>query len=110
VVIQNLLDEMQVTVRSYHETVLRTPETVPALIQGTAFFPGGSGLWRGGEPFGELPEFFPAFPVMFVGHNFDSSRAFSRSLEMGGECNSEFWRRLRTMLESASLPPEQCFY
>ena len=57
-----------------------------------------------------MPDLFPDAPVMFVGHNFDSIRAFDKSFDKGGEAGSEFWRRLLAILAGASLSPEKCFF
>ena len=83
-VIQQLLNEMNCMVTDYPERVGRTGNTVDALIQGTACFPGGAGLWRQDCYGGPLPEFFPEMPVMFLGHNFDSESAHAISLEQKG--------------------------
>jgi uracil-DNA glycosylase len=109
-VVQQLLDAMQTLVTKYHPTVRQTGSTLAGLIEGTAFFPGGSGLWRGLEARGSMPAHFPDSPVMFVGHNFDSIRAFDRALHKGGEAGGEFWRRLLAMLAGASLSPQRCFF
>ena len=109
-VVQQLLAAMHLTVTNYHPTVRQTGLTLSGLIPGTAFFPGGSGLWRGLEPRGPLPDLFPDAPVMFVGHNFDSIRAFDKSFANGGEAGWEFWRRLLEILAGASLKPERCFF
>lgn len=109
-VIVQLLKAMDDTVLSYHPTVVRTNSTVEGLIQGTAFFPGGAGLWRGSQNFGEMPEGFPESPIMFVGHNFDSQLAYERSLSNGGEVSGHFWSRLRGMLKAAGLCSERCFF
>jgi uracil-DNA glycosylase family 4 len=47
---------------------------------------------------------------MFVGHNFDSIRAFDKSFANGGGAGGEFWRRLLRILAGASLKPERCFF
>ncbi len=47
---------------------------------------------------------------MFVGHNFDSQRAFQRSLLRKGEASGQFWKFLLAMLEAAQLRPEECFF
>lgn len=109
-VIQKLLDTMHDTVTEYDPTVPAPPSKVSDLIQGTAFFPGGTGLWRGSERFGKLPEYFPNGPVMLVGHNFDSIDAFKRSRENGGEVKGQFWQKLRSILDAAGLQPEKCFF
>jgi hypothetical protein len=109
-VVQQLLAAMHLVVTNYHPTVKQTGLTLSCLIPGTAFFPGGSGLWRGLEPRGPLPDLFPEVPVMFVGHNFDSIRAFDKAFDNGGEAGGEFWRRLLGILAGASLCPENCFF
>jgi hypothetical protein len=101
---------MQLVVRSYHPDVRGTGATLSELIPGTAFFPGGAGLWRGSQPFGPLPEFFPDNPIMFVGHNFDSARAYAVSKERGGEAQSPFWKNLLAYLSHAGLEPGECFF
>jgi hypothetical protein len=85
---------MQLLVRDYHPAVGKTASSLAELIGGTAFFPGGSGLWRGNEPFGQLPDLFPETAVMIVAHNFDSMRAHEKSRRQGGEAQSFFWRIL----------------
>src|SRR5690242_6997137 len=109
-VIDELLRAMRETVTEYHPDVERTSEDIEGLIQGTACFPGGAGVWSGGMNGGPLPEFFPEHPVMFVGHNFDSWRGYALSLERRGELDGDFWTRLLRMLEAASLKPESCFF
>jgi hypothetical protein len=109
-VVQQLLTSMQLVVKSYHPDVPRTGATLSELIPGTAVFPGGAGLWRGSQPFGPMPEFFPDNPVMFVGHNFDSARAHAVSKERGGEAQSPFWRNLLAYLSHAGLEPAECFF
>lgn len=109
-VVLRLLQAMQATVTAYHPRVVRTPARLEDLIPGTAFFPGGHGLWRGPLERGPLPKHFPLSPVMFVGHNFDSVRAFNRSLINGGEPTGPFWTKLIAILDAASISPEDCFF
>jgi hypothetical protein len=101
---------MQDLVVSYHPTVVKTGAAVSELICGTAFFPGGCGLWRGSMPFGRLPDLFPDAPVMLVGHNFDSISAYEESFRKGGEAQSFFWRILLDYLSQAGIEPERCFF
>ena len=105
---------MQDLVVSYDPNVGKTGAAVSELICGTAFFPGGSGLWRGstsfGSSFGALPRLFPDAPVMFVGHNFDSISAYEKSARNGGEAQSFFWRILLDYLSRAGIDPERCFF
>src|SRR5271156_5181302 len=109
-VLGELLREMAAIVTSYHPTVGHTSSTVEGLIQGTSFFPGGAGLWRGLKSGGVLPEFFPPAPLMFVGHNFDSQCNYEISLARGGEVEGQFWTRLLRILEVAGITPEACFF
>jgi hypothetical protein len=110
-VVQDLLDAMAITVTDYHPSVGRTAPRVNQLIQGTAFFPGGSGLWRGSELRGPLPEYFPDSPVMFVLHNYDKIASHDRAIARGGEVDSHFWRgRLLPIITRAGLDPSGCFF
>ena len=109
-VINKLLTAMSDTVTSYHPTVTRTSHDISGLIAGTSCFPGGAGVWRGRGYGGALPELFPDRPVMFVGHNFDSQRAFAISLANKGEAQGQFWQRLLGMLMGSGLSPTECFF
>lgn len=91
---------------SYPDGVIRIPRRIP----GTAFFPGGSGLWNT-QP-NELP---PPLPigrrVIVVGHNFDSELSFERSCSHPGEnLKGATWRNLLEFLKQVGIPPEQCFF
>ncbi|MEQ1949669.1 MAG: uracil-DNA glycosylase family protein [Bryobacteraceae bacterium] len=108
--IQQLLDEMKSLVHSYHPSTRQTGGSIAELIPGTAFFPGGTGLWRGDDPFGELPDHFPEHSVMFVAHNFDSIRAHDAAKIKGGEARSFFWQTLLAYLECAGVRPQQAFF
>ena len=108
-VIQELLDEMKL-ISSYHPKVGRTEKTVDKLIDGTAFFPGGTGLWRGENPHGPLPEYFPHAPIMFVAHNFGNKTGYEKARNNGGEAQYYFWQNLREYLRHAGVPPKDCFF
>jgi|GEM_PF-1396821 len=109
-VLNLLLHSMTATVTSYHPTVKRTNCTIGGLIQGTACFPGGSGTWRGEANGGLLPAYFPASPVMFVAHNFDSERGYALSVSRKGEATGEFWQRLLKLISGAGISPDECFF
>jgi uracil-DNA glycosylase len=82
---------------------------ISSRIPGTAFFPGGSGLWatHAGQP---LPP-MPIGGVMVLGHNFDSETGFADSLARGIErMNGPTWGTLRKLFARASVPMERCFY
>jgi hypothetical protein len=93
---------MDRTVRDYHPTIGRTGRDIDDLIQGTAFFPGGCGLWCGAELGGEMPDAFPVAPIMLVAHNFDSISSFERSKACGGEADSFLWRDVLVPLVTAA--------
>ena len=109
-VVGELLDAMTRIVTDYG-TLDRTGDTLASLIQGTAAFLGGAGVWRGEKPFGELPQWFPDRPMMFVAHNFDSTRAYRKSLARGIErMDDSFLGTLRASLGAAGLSEDQCFF
>lgn len=109
-VVNELLGALRETVTDYG-ALKRTNDTIDAIIQGTAVFPGGSGLWRGDAPFGPLPEGFPDRPTMFVAHNFDKDASYQQSLARGIErMNDDFWTNLRSYVRGAGLSEEQCFF
>ncbi|MDQ6734805.1 MAG: hypothetical protein M3Z35_11965 [Nitrospirota bacterium] len=91
-----------------------TNSTFESLIQGTAVYPGGTGLWRGDQPFGPLPETFPENSLMLVAHNFDNEKGYLRSLKRGAEqLTGRFWKYTRLYISSANLEDltlEKCFF
>ena len=109
-VVNQLLHALAESVTTYHPEVRPTGTTFALLVAGTSCFPGGAGLWRGEENGGDLPGTFPHDPVMFVGHNFDSQRAYAASIQRKGEGKGVFWQRLLGMLRVAGLAPEDCFF
>lgn len=113
-VIQDLLDEMGRLVVTYPEKVEPTGRTLDELIAGTAFFPGGTGLWRGKISAGPLPEEFPERPFMFVAHNFGNLASLQQAIREKGEAHSAFanlWTNLLGFFEYASpLTPAECFF
>ncbi len=96
-----LLDQL----KSYPDGAIQMPGRIP----GTAFFPGGLGLWNT-QP--NVPP--PPVPVggsLIVGHNFDSEVGFQRSFHHAGEnLNGATWRTLLAFLKQVGIPPEQCFF
>ena len=91
--------------RSYPNGVIRISKRIP----GTAFFPGGSGLWNT-QPDEPLPP-MPIGGVMVVGHNFDSEAGFERSFNRAGEnLKGPTWRNLLAFLNQVEILPEWCFF
>jgi hypothetical protein len=83
---------------------------VPAPIPGTAFFPGGLGVWV--EKGSKTPA--PAFPrggIMVVGQDFNSVEAYKKALEKETEVGvSPTWRELEKVLHQAQVPLDRCFF
>jgi hypothetical protein len=113
-VIQQLLHEMNRLVLTYPEGVERTGSTLDELIAGTAFFPGGTGLWRGKLAGGSLPLQFPERPVMFVAHNFGNTASLQDAIRDKGEAHSGFsdlWDNLLDFFIYADLfDPSKGFF
>jgi hypothetical protein len=82
---------------------------VPEPIAGTAFFPGGYGLWN---PDATRP--LPPFPfrgVMIVGHDFHSEVGYWASQRRKHESlNQPTWRNLLDVLRRAKIDLTQCFF
>ncbi len=90
---------------SYPDGVIPIPRRIP----GTAFFPGGLGLWNT-QP-DELPPPVPIGGSIVVGHNFDSEAGFQRSFHHAGEnLKSATWRNLLAFLKKVEISPAQCFF
>lgn len=83
-------------------------EAVPERMSGTAFFPGGSGLWRPARG-DSLPE-MPVGGAMLIGQDFDTKVIYDRLKEKGEETRSPTWRSLLELLEDASISPKDCFF
>jgi hypothetical protein len=78
-------------------------------IAGTAFFPGGPGLYF--ELSGARESNFPFHEIMVLGHNFDSELRFKRSRCRGKEdLTRGTWRGLLRLFKGADISPDQCFY
>ena len=81
---------------------------VPEQIQGTSFFPGGTGLWWGGARV--IPE-LPVGQVMILGHDFHSVAGYEWSREHSEEnLKTTTWLHLRNLLERVSIRLEDCFF
>ena len=111
-VIAALLTEKLRVVTKFPDVVTDTGRNIDDLIDGTAVFPGGFGLWRGSSFYGALPEYFPEAPIMFIGHNFDSQDGFKNSQERGGESQlaHSFWGVLLRYIQVAGISPNDCFF
>src|SRR5688572_23127445 len=90
---------------SYPRGVLKVPHP----IIGTAFFPGGFGLWNPKSTY-PLPD-FPIGGVMVLGHDFHSEAGYHESVARGAESlRQPTWRNLLNVLGRAEITPENCFF
>ncbi len=100
-----ILCNLLLNVAPYPEGVIPVPER----IAGTAFFPGGSGLWQTSGSNAAPP--FPVGKVMVLGHDFHSEDGYRQSLAKRGEnLQGPTWRNLLQLLYEADIGPEQCFF
>ena len=87
-------------------------------IAGTAFFPGGAGLWDT-----DASRSWPPMPingVMVLGQDFHSKAGFDKSLGLGSEVQIDAaglasskvptWLNLIRMLREFGIPPQRCFF
>ena len=82
----------------------------PQHVVGTAFYPGGCGLWCGSEHFARVPEAFPDSPAMIVAHNYAGVKAFERFRKRGGESGS-WWRdKVIPLLSVAGIDHTNAFF
>jgi hypothetical protein len=97
------------------------PGVVPqrSIIPGTAFFPGGWGIW--GTAQGTPVPPMPFGGVMVVGQDFDSEHGLKRSVTAGYEVRvdqngsydasrSPTWRALLPLLAAVEIQPADCFF
>lgn len=88
-------------------------------IEGTAFFPGGWGVWgtRKGQTLPPLPE----AGIMVIGQDFDAAKRFECSKARGYEVavhddgtfdasHSRTWANLLDLLEKAGVDPQECYF
>jgi len=111
--VELLLDTLS-EVKPYPEGVVPFSARLP----GTAFFPGGAGLWgaQGDRP---LP-IMPIGGVMILGHDFHSEAAFAKTLVSGGEVHLSragpnyrrvpTWEALLDVLDELEIAPARCFF
>jgi hypothetical protein len=88
---------------------------VPALVDGTAFFAAGPGLYCEQPPsaYGLPP--FPFGGTIVIGNNLDAAVPYRRRLAMGiphGDRDRPMrtWRHLYQLLELADVDPRRCFF
>jgi uracil-DNA glycosylase len=80
---------------------------VPEPIKGTAFFPGGLGLWLHENGSGESP----IGQIMIVGQDFNSERVYEQARRDGTEVGSSAtWKALQRLLTASDVSLNQCFF
>src|SRR5665213_286871 len=83
-------------------------EEVPAPMRGTAFFPGGLGLWL---PESGTPVELPTGQIMVVGQDFNTRRAYEEAMGRGTEVDiSRTWQVLQELLPKLGVSLGQCFF
>jgi uracil-DNA glycosylase len=80
---------------------------IPRPISGTAFFPGGTGLWQTESSRSRATSHRQ---VMILGHDFDSEAAYNRSFKRGDETSGPTWRNLLSLLRDVGISPTECFF
>jgi hypothetical protein len=106
-VIDDLFSTMNGVVDAYDENAKR----IRGRVNGTSFFPGGIGLWRGLNPQGPILDDFPVKPIMFLGHNFDNEDGFNRSKHNRIEpLNTGTWKGQQIYMNMADINPPDCFF
>lgn len=102
--VEYLFEELKI-VEPYPQGVVPVPERLP----GTAFFPGGMGLWHQ-DPESSPPR-MPVGGVMVLGHDFYSEAGFRRFAAKHGESTKgPTWRNLLALLARVGIGPERCFF
>jgi hypothetical protein len=84
-------------------------------VDGTSIFPAGIGLWRGGQPGGKAPIYFPRSPIMILLHNWGAVHelAVAHTLRWDGRADGRFgptWNYLLRFLEASDVNQMQCFF
>ena len=73
-------------------------------IEGTAFFPGGMGLWNANH-------LLPTNGVMVIGNTFDSVDNCKEKWPGDyGKCEGRTWDNLRRLFSEAEIQPERCWF
>ena len=100
---EKLWDEMSRTFPPYPTGVVPVPER----IHGTAFFPGGLGLW-----IDELGKTEPNIPeVMVVGQDFNTLASYEIARGKGSEVNSsQTWRNIEKVFPMLGLSLRNCYF
>ena len=101
---KKLWKEMRASVSPFPKDVVDVRKPIP----GTAFFPGGYGLWLGDES--TVPD-IPTGKIMIVGQDFNSVKKYDEALLNRTEVDiSNTWHELLKIMKATGLPVNQCFF
>lgn len=75
-------------------------------ITGTAFFPGGRGLWS------DIDTTISNKKVLILGQDFDTLKNYEKSREKGNErvTTNPTWKNLIAFLKTVNISPDECFF
>ena len=94
------------------ETIDPYPNGVAPVLkrrEGTAFFPGGTGLW--GTESGKLLPTMSVGKVMVLGHDFGNEDGQEEALAKPRKnLKSPAWRNLLWLLQEVNISPQDCFF
>lgn len=77
---------------------------IDTMLDVTAFFPGGKGLWNEEES-----ETFPS--ILALGQDFSTEKVYLKMLhDKGSEINGPTWRNLRQLFIEANIEFTDCFF
>lgn len=87
---------------------------VKKMLPGTAFFPGGSGLWLGHSSSSKTVSNKPSMPkkkIMVLGNDFGLKAGYENAFDYPYEnLKSPTWRNLLELLHHAGIKPKNCFF
>jgi uracil-DNA glycosylase len=91
----------------YINTVEPSPElvvSVPKMMDATAFFPGGTGLWKE-----EQSNKFPS--ILVLGQDFSTVHLYDKMMRAEKrDIDGPTWRNLRKLFQEAELDLTECFF
>lgn len=103
-----LRENLELIVKSYPKNEIEPVKDIYK-FPGTAFFPGGDGLYK--ETAAEKID-FPFNKIMVLGQDFSNVKYLqnAKKQEAENEINSPTWRNLISLLHKVGIKPEDCFY
>ena len=98
--------------RNRNLIVTEYPSTISKMrgfLRGTAFFPGGQGLYIRDI---NNPPSFPVNGIMVLGQDFDNAKGFQDTIQNGDydELNSKTWRNMLSIFTPSGINPSDCFF